>query len=402
MSGTGQTITSNSEAPAAIGSTVPSPTETLRARVRELQLPRDSGRSRGGSRGLWLLVLLLTGIVVLLLWWIWLLLQSPLLDEAETKEKNAETSQAETIKAKEPTVGIVLESKGYVIPAHQILVSPKVSGMIISLHVEEGLLVKKGDVLAVLESNEYQAEHDRVLATIQLMKQRYTELAQGNRPEEILQSTAELAEAKETLDELQTTWKRQEKMFKEQATTESATVTAESRYQAQKKRVERLQHALNLMKDGPRQERIEAALAELHQAEADYSKAKWRLDNCTIRAPISGTILKKNAEEGNIVNPVAFNGSFSVCDIADLSDLEVDLAIQERDISRVYKGQRCVVRIEAYPDRAYPGHVARLMPIADRAKGAVPVRVKVVVPSEEEGLYLKPEMGATVAFYHDQ
>ena len=77
------------------------------------------------------------------------------------------------------------------------------------------------------------------------------------------------------------------------------------------------------------------------------TKAEWRLGNCTIRAPISGTILKKNAEEGNIVNPIAFNGSFSLCEMADLADLEVDLNIQERDISAVKVGQKCRVRAEA-------------------------------------------------------
>ena len=49
--------------------------------------------------------------------------------------------------------------------------------------------------------------------------------------------------------------------------------------------------------------------------------------------------------------------------------------------------------------KGYKGTVSRLMPIADRAKGAVPVRVKVRVPGEEEGVYLKPEMGAVVSFY---
>ena len=84
--------------------------------------------------------------------------------------------------------------------------------------------------------------------------------------------------------------------------------------------------------------------------------------------------------------------------MADLSDLEVELDIQERDMSRVHKGQQCEVRCDAWPDRVYDGEVSRLMPIADRAKGAVPVRVKLHVPAEEEGVYLKPEMGATVAF----
>ena len=71
--------------------------------------------------------------------------------------------------------------------------------------------------------------------------------------------------------------------------------------------------------------------------------------------PIDGTILKKNAEEGNLVNPIAMNGSFSLCDLADLSDLEVELTIEERDISKVAVGQKCKVRTEAYPDRIYEG-----------------------------------------------
>ena len=84
--------------------------------------------------------------------------------------------------------------------------------------------------------------------------------------------------------------------------------------------------------------------------------------------------------------------------MADLSDMEVELTIQERDISRVSPGQKCRVRADAFPDRVYSGHVSRIMPIADRAKGAVPVRVKLDIPREEEGVYLKPEMGAVVSF----
>ena len=64
----------------------------------------------------------------------------------------------------------------------------------------------------------------------------------------------------------------------------------------------------------------------------------------------------------------------------------------------MFKGQKCRVRSEAYPDKVYDGVVSRLMPIADRGKGAVPVRVKLSVPKEEEGIYLKPEMGAVVSF----
>src|SRR5260370_11350434 len=130
---------------------------------------------------------------------------------------------------------------------------------------------------------------------------------------------------------------------------------------------------------GPRDNRIEAAKRRVTQAEEEVVKTRWRLDNCTIRAPISGTILTKFAEEGNIVNQLSLNLKGSICDMADLSDLEVDLSIQERDVSRVFKGQRCRIRPEAYPERIYEGYVSRLMPIDNRGKGAIPVRVKLIV-----------------------
>jgi len=85
--------------------------------------------------------------------------------------------------------------------------------------------------------------------------------------------------------------------------------------------------------------------------------------------------------------------------MADLSDMEVDLAIAERDIAKVFAGQKCIVKPEAFPDRTYSGRVSRIMPTADRSRSAVPVRVKIDIPREEEGKYLRPEMGAVVTFY---
>ncbi len=293
---------------------------------------------------------------------------------------------------------VILEAKGYIIPAHQILVSPLVSGRITSLAIEEGRRVEKGEVLAVLETTEYEADAAGAAATLSAAKSSLQELERGNRPEEIAATLAELAEAEAQRDMLLLDWKRKKQLRDSRVLTENEYEQAESQFKAMDRRVERLGNNHKLMVEGPRVERIAVAKAQVHQAEAELKRAEWRLGNCTIRAPISGTILKKNAEEGNIVNPIAFNGSFSLCEMADLSDLEVELSIQERDIARVLKGQRCKVRAEAYPDRVYDGQVSRLMPIADRAKGAVPVRVKLTVPADEEGVYLKPEMGAVVSF----
>jgi len=294
---------------------------------------------------------------------------------------------------------IALESRGYVIAKHQVLVSPQVSGRIMSLNIEEGRRVKKGDILAEVEPTEYKADYDQMRAILMRSNAELLELETGARPQEIAAATADLQEQVAVITQFESQYNRMKEALKTNSISMSEFEQAQSSFYSSKQRIEKLQQSLSMMKEGPRKERIEMARAAVVQAEANLTKSEWRLNNCTIRAPISGTILKKNAEEGNLVNPIAFNGSFSVCDIADLSDLEIELNIQERDVSKVFVNQTCEVRSEAFPARVYKATVSRLMPIADRAKGAIPVRVRVRVPDEEQGVYLKPEMSAIVVFY---
>jgi HlyD family secretion protein len=312
------------------------------------------------------------------------------------------TGDGNSTKALKPTIersgSTAHVAQGYIIPAHQILVSPQVSGRILELRIEEGRRVQKGDVLARLESTEYQADVDRAKHALAAAFERAEELKNGSRPEEIAQAKAELGEAQAQLSQLRQQWERETELRKSNAINQQQFEETESKYRMMEMRVIRLTQQHKLWELGPRVEQRNTAQALYEQAKAELVKAEWRLSNCTITAPISGTILKKNAEEGNIINPIAFNGSYSVCDMADLSDLEVDLNVQERDVSQVFKGQKCKVRPLAYPERTYEGYVSRLMPIADRGKGAVPVRVKLSIPAEEEGVYLKPEMSVTVTF----
>jgi len=325
---------------------------------------------------------------------------------AGTSAKSKPAGQADTGKAG----GVVLESKGYVVPAHQILVSPKVGGMVRYLRIhkpgeppedgiplEEGLRVEKGDILAVLESTDYESDAARCRAMLASAEQKLS-MERKNVPQEIDRAQAELDEAISQRDYAKNVLDRNTTLAVKGSVSPIELQKSMSDYDAARHRVQRLERALDIVR-GPQAERIKVAEAEVNSTKADLMKAEWRLENCTIVAPVTGTLLRKNVEEGNIVNPVAFNGSYSVCDMADLSNLEVDLSIQERDISRVFRDQRCIVRAEAYPERAYSGVVSRLMPIADRAKGAVSVRVKIRIPAAEEGVYLKPEMGAVVTFY---
>jgi HlyD family secretion protein len=380
----------------------------LSDRVRSLRLPPESVSSGAWTRLAWLLCGVLA-VATGVLGYMVATGTTPARDDGATAPAQGADADATTSAAPAVSTGaagpvlasgkIALEAKGFVTPVHQVLVSPQVSGRIVVLEILEGKRVKEGDVLAKLDDAEYKADYLRALAMLEGAKQRLKEL--GNyRPEEISQAEAELEETKAQVEQLKAAFDRAKKLreLEPRALSDDAFEEQRSRFLAMQRRKDRLENAFTLMKQGPRLEKKLAAEADVKQAEAEVDRTKWRLDRCIITAPISGTILKKNAERGNVVNPIAMNGSFSLCDLADLGELEIEVMVFEREVSKISMGQKCQVRPEAFPKRNYDGVVSRLMPVADRGKGAIPVRVLVTVPREEEGVYLKPDMGALVAF----
>jgi multidrug resistance efflux pump len=383
---------------------------SLSDRVRSLRLPEPQVKKSNGGI-VWVLTILCFLFALSTAGLGYLVLNQPRVETAISGDSNGlpERKTYEGGKTSE-TGTVVHESKGNVVAVHQIQVSPKVSGLIVNLRVkknendkgvplEEGMRVEKGWILAELEDIDYRADFNRAVAALKEAKQNLEELTKY-RQKEIDQCKSRWSEAEVQRKQLEIDRRRSSRLKNTNALADRDYEQADSAYLAMKAREEALRVDYEFMIHGPRDNRIEAAEQRVKQAEEDRVKAKWRLDNCTICAPISGTILTKFAEEGNIVNQLSLNLKGSICDMADLSDLEVDLSIQERDVSRIFKNQRCRIRPEAYPDRTYDGYVSRLMPIADRGKGAVPVRVKLIVPKdEEEGKYLKPEMGAVVSFF---
>ncbi len=294
---------------------------------------------------------------------------------------------------------IANQAKGYIVPARQILISPQVSGRIVELRIQEGQRVNEGDVLARIEDTEYRADRDRAKAMVEVAQWTLTELENGFREEEKRQAFADWREAEIQRDYWRTLVDRYQKLLQSRTVPQEQYDDAVTRFTAAEQRARRLENAWYLVRDGARAERRSVAAADLARAKAELEKAEWRLTNCVIRAPVTGTILRKNAEKGNLVNPIAMQGSYSLCEMADLSDLEVDVAIQERDIAEVFLNQKCRIKTESWPDRTDEGYVSRLMPIADRAKGVVSVRVKITsIKQAEEGVYLKPEMTALVTF----
>jgi RND family efflux transporter MFP subunit len=134
---------------------------------------------------------------------------------------------------------------------------------------------------------------------------------------------------------------------------------------------------------------MEAAQAALRFAEAS-------LENSVIRAPFTGTVLRKEAEVGEVVAPSVGGGLTrgAVVTMADLATLEVEVDVNEAYIGRVRPDQPARITLDAYPDTAFHGSVRRIVPTADRQRATVQVKVAI----EDRDPRILPEMGARVDF----
>ena len=152
---------------------------------------------------------------------------------------------------------------------------------------------------------------------------------------------------------------------------------------------------------GPRAEEIRAADAQVQQMKAALDYAQTQLAATEIKAPVAGTVLQRIVERGEMVSPSAFGGSgarTSVVDLADLTDLQIELDISQTDFARLKMNQRAEIIPEAYPNLRYTGFIEEIAPEANRAKSTVQVKVKVENPDEQ----LRPEMNARVNFLSDK
>jgi len=139
------------------------------------------------------------------------------------------------------------------------------------------------------------------------------------------------------------------------------------------------------------------------QAHGALDYAKSQLDATVIRAPVSGTILDRTAEKGELVtsgfaSTAAGGPQGSVVSLADLNDLQVELDIAQADFARLGPTQKAKITTDAYPDKEYDGVIAQISPEANRQKATVQVKVQVSNPGKYPDVQLRPEMNATVKF----
>jgi HlyD family secretion protein len=251
-------------------------------------------------------------------------------------------------------------ANGYVVARTKASVSAKTAGRLAFLGVSEGSYVHRGEVIARLDNADYQASVSQ---------------AQAN----VAASDASVIEATSDRDQ----------------TTRDAQRIAEIRARnANLMSPQDLETATS--RAAAALARYNAAVARKRSAEAGLRLAEASNENTVIRAPFTGTVLRKDAEVGEVVAPSVGGGLTrgAVVTMADLSTLEVEVDVNEAYIGRIANGRPARITLDAYPDTTFRGEVRQVVPTADRQRATVQVKVSIL----DHDARILPEMGAKVDF----
>ena len=255
---------------------------------------------------------------------------------------------------------VAVVANGYVVARTKAAVSAKIPGRLAVLNVSEGSRVEKGAIIARLDNADYAA-------------------AVGQAEAGVASAKATLIEAQSDRDQMQRDYVRVRDIHAQNPNLVSPqdVENADSRARQADARF------------GAQSARVDAAAAALRVAQAN-------LENTYVRAPFSGTVLRKEAEVGEVVAPSVGGGLTrgAVVTMADLATLEVEVDVNEAYIARIHSDQQARITLDAYPDTAFRGAVRQIIPTADRQRATVQVKVSIL----DRDPRILTEMGAKVEF----
>jgi HlyD family secretion protein len=344
----------------------------------------------------------------------------------------------ETATIRRGTLRVTLSAAGKIRPRAQAVLNFATAGTVAEIFVREGEAVRKGQPLACLDTTDLELAVRQAEVAYLTQQVVYSQTVQGPKPEELAAARAAVRSAQAALRALEqgpdptdleiarlnyevaknAIWQAQLTRDKTAGSPLSAPIdvdlararVGQAELQAE---IARLQY--EKMKAGARPEQLEAARAQLAQAQASLARlqpdaltvertrlqleqarlqleqARRRLEQATLLAPFDGTVIAVNIEIGQVVGAGVPGGAIV---LADLSDLYLDLTVDEVDVVRLKEGMPVEITLDALPGRSFRGHIDAIAPAATEAGGAATYRVRVVL--DERDPVLRAGMSANV------
>lgn len=270
---------------------------------------------------------------------------------AGCQKKKETVTQIGTVKIDRRNITVDATATGAVEPIDIVEVKSKAGGQITKMPVEIGTQVRAGSLLVQIDTRDVQNAVD--------------------------QAAADVRSAKAQLDVAEANKKRSDELFKSRVITtneyESATL------------------------------QLTQAQAGIVRANTNLDLAKQRLEDATVNAPLSGTVIERPVAEGMVISGATGNsasGGTTLLKMADLSRVQMRVLVNETDIGNIRSGQTTRVVVDAYPERPFAGVVEKIEPqaIIQQSVTMFPVIVSL---RNDEG-YLKPGMNGEVSVMIEQ
>lgn len=239
------------------------------------------------------------------------------------------------------------------IEAHESVVSFKVQGRIMELPVQEGQYVKQGDLLARLDDDDYQQQVSVDEATVGTREAELELAVAGSRVQEIQASKQTLIDAQADLELKRAEFRRRQALLAEQGVSREDVDSATSQLKRAQATYERVKQTHDQIVEGTRKEEIAVRRANLELAREALQMSRVKLNYTVLSAPVSGVVLVRQAELGEVVS-----AGTPVVTIADVDHLWLRGYLNETDLGRVRWGQSATVHTDTYPDKAYRGRVS--------------------------------------------
>ncbi|NIN01248.1 MAG: efflux RND transporter periplasmic adaptor subunit [candidate division Zixibacteria bacterium] len=228
---------------------------------------------------------------------------------ANVLKSGEKTYQVQAEKVERADITSIVTANGKIIPRTDVKISAYVPAKIVKLPVEEGDIVKRGQLLVQLDATEYRAAVNR--------------------------AKAELASAKASKEQSRLTYNRRKELFEKKLSS---------------------QEEYDMAKTD-----LDLAEARHEQAVASLEQANYNLSKTTMTSPMDGIVTSLNAEVGEIVMIGTMNNPGTVImTISDMSEIEAEVEVDETDIAEVKVGQETKIEIDAYPDTSFRGEVTEI------------------------------------------
>lgn len=260
---------------------------------------------------------------------------------------------------------------GKIAAAEEIQVVSKVSGRIASVAVQEGSVVRKGDVLVTLEAGDYQDQINQAEAAIAGAQARLREAQAGTRTQQLQQLASTVEQAEASFKVAENNYNRMKSLFNSGALSQAELEKASLDLEKARTGLDQARAQYDLAKEGPTADTVAALQAEVNRLNASLEMAKNGYANTVITAPISGIIAKRNADPGEMAQAGA-----PLVVLVQMDKVKVEASVPQEQINQFTPGTVVDVRVASAGGRLWKGVVEFVSPIADANSSSFPVKMK--------------------------